>query len=69
MEGQGETKSRFYRRLGASEGTQRDRERHPVAVRIAVKLVSYKRPVFERQGLIRGDVASPGLEGRMRVLV
>ena len=42
MEGQGETKLRFYRGLGASAGTGRDRERHPVAVRIAVKICARK---------------------------
>jgi hypothetical protein len=33
-EGHGETKQRFYRVLISLEQTQRDRERHPVAVRL-----------------------------------
>ena len=36
-EGHRETKPRFYRVFISREETQRDRERHPVAVRIAVK--------------------------------
>src|SRR5215218_7700615 len=42
-EGQEETKLRFYRGSGASEVTGRDREGHPVAVRIAVKICTRKR--------------------------
>jgi len=42
-EGQEETKLRFYRGLGASEETGRDRQGHPVAVRIAVKVCARKR--------------------------
>jgi hypothetical protein len=37
MEGQGRIKPRFYRGLDTFEGTQRDRGRHPVAVRLRSK--------------------------------
>jgi hypothetical protein len=36
-EGQEETELRFYRGFGASEGTGRDREGYPVAVRLRSK--------------------------------
>src|SRR5215211_5603687 len=39
-QGQGTTKPRFYRGLDTLEGTGRDRERHPVAVRLRSKLAS-----------------------------
>jgi hypothetical protein len=45
-EGPGETKLRFYRGLGASEGTGKDRERPPVAVRIALKKCVLIRNTF-----------------------
>ena len=37
--GQGETNQRFYQSFGIPEGTQRDRERHPVAVTLRSKSV------------------------------
>src|SRR5829696_6519716 len=36
-EGHGETKPRFYKESSSLRGTQRDRERHPVAVRLRSK--------------------------------
>jgi hypothetical protein len=37
MEGQGETKQRFYERFSPPRRTQRGRERHPVAVKLRSK--------------------------------
>jgi hypothetical protein len=49
-EGQAATKVRFYRGLGASQRTGRDGDRHPVALRCAVKARGWLGKMEQRRG-------------------
>jgi len=55
---------RFYKAFGILEGTGRDRERHPIAVRIAIKICVFRTALAVRlQEQSKDNVIIPWEQG------